>query len=150
MWEKFLSNPILLALVAATCYGIGSPIMKIAGQNGASANGILFMYGVGALIFSLGTARASPIVYGSNYGLIFSLLVGFMMAVAFRCLGQAFSLKTGYITVVGGLVATYPMLASLIEIFLMGQAKHFNIGLAIGGVSMIIGGCFMLILCTKS
>lgn len=42
------NSPVLLALCAALLYGIGGPIMKVASGNGATANGLLLMYGVGA------------------------------------------------------------------------------------------------------
>lgn len=149
MFEKLWQSPVLLGIAAALLYGVGGPVMKIAGQSGASANGILLMYGLGAVVVALGTSGSNAIAYATPQGFVAAVGVGLMFGLAFKCIAQAFSLPGGLITVVLGVTASYPLFSSIIELTMMGQAKNVNVGYAVFGVLLVISGGYLLSLCVR-
>lgn len=144
------NSPVLLALCAALLYGIGGPIMKVASNNGATANGLLLMYGVGAALVAVVHLRSEPVLFTSGRGFLLALTVGVVFGLAFRCIALAFGLAGGLLTVVLGLTALYPLVGSGIEMAFMGAAQKVNVLQALSGVSLAILGGFLLSTCTKT
>lgn len=142
MFSAFWSSPIALALTAALCYGIASPIMKVGMVHGGiSPNAMLFAYGVGALVVSIAWWKIgdAPIIIGTNGGVTAMAAVGLLLAIAFVGVIRAFSLPTGSVTVVMTLVAAYPILSSTLEILFM-DAKVRPVQAFAGCVLVIAGG----------
>lgn len=142
MFSVFWSSPIALALAAAFCYGISSPIMKVGMmQGGVSSNAMLFAYGVGALMISLIWWKfgGASIASGTNGGIAAMAVVGLLLGIAFVGLARALALPTSSITVVMTLVATYPILSSAIEILFM-DTKVRPVQALIGCILVIAGG----------
>ncbi len=142
MFSAFWSSPIALALTAALCYGVGSPIMKVGMvHGGVSPNAMLFAYGVGALVVSLAWWKIgdASITIGTNGGVVAMATVGLLLGIAFVGVTRAFSLPTGSVTVVMTLVAAYPVLSSVLEIFFM-DAKVRPVQALAGCVLVIAGG----------
>jgi drug/metabolite transporter (DMT)-like permease len=143
MFSTFWSSPVALAIVAALCYGIGSPIMKIGMEHGGvSSNAMLFAYGIGALVVSFIWWKVGdgPIEIGTNaVGVMSMIAVGLLLGIAFVGVTRAFALPTGSVTMVMTLVAAYPVLSSAIEIVFM-DAKVRPVQALAGCVLVIVGG----------
>jgi len=132
----------MLALTASICYGIMSPTMKIAMQNGATPNAMLLVYGIGALITSLiwwksGVGLITTSI--SGVGIITMAVVAVCTGIAFVSITTAFALPNSSVTVVMSIVATYPVLSAAIEIIFM-DAKLNPVQAFVGCVLVVVGG----------
>jgi uncharacterized membrane protein len=138
----FWSSPVLLALGVALLYGTGTPIMK-AGMvfGGVTPNGMLIAYGVGAVVVGVAwnISAGAEVSFGTTRGIVSAVAVGLMLGIAFVFMTRAFSLPTGAVTVVATLVATYPVLASVIEIVFM-DAKIRPVQALLGCILVVAGG----------
>ncbi len=135
-------SPIALALVAAFCYGIGGPIMKVGMQHGVTPNAMLLVYGIGTLTVSFIWQRTGGGVIQIGAGVLgvsTMAVVGLVSALAFVAITRAFALPTGSVTVVMSIVAVYPVFSSIIEMLLM-NAKVRPIQALAGCVMVVIGG----------
>lgn len=134
-----LNSPVLLAIVAAFCYGIGGPLMKLAGQNGATPNGLAFTYALGAAIFAVNWTGQTTL-FNSPLGAWLGLAMGILFGLAFRALALAFTLPTGYISVVLVAAAAYPLISSAIGLTFLGEAgKVFLPRLLVGSFATVVG-----------
>jgi len=142
MFSSIWSSPIALALVAAFCYGIGSPVMKIGIQHGATPNAMLLAYGIGTLATSFIWCRffgGSIAVGNFGIGITTLIAVGLLAGIAFVGISVAYALPNGSVTIVTTITATYPILSSAIEIFFM-DAKVRPIQALTGCILVIVGG----------
>ena len=143
MLNTIWSSPIILALIAALCYGISSPVMKIGMvYGGASPNAMLVAYGLGALLIGVlwWKIGSESISIGTNsIGILALIAVGLLLGTAFVSIIRAFTLPMGSVTLVMTLVAAYPVLSSAIEIFFM-NARIRPAQALLGCVLVIAGG----------
>lgn len=137
--QTVLNSPVLLAIIAAICYGVGGPLMKLAGQHGATPNGLAFMYALGAALFAVNWT-SQTVLFSSVRGVWFALAMGVLFGLAFRTISLAFTLPTGYISIVLVAAAAYPLISSVIGLTLLGEAdKVLLTRLVIGSLLTILG-----------
>lgn len=143
MIEKLVSSPVLLALLAASMYGLGGPVMKMAGNAGATPNGLALGYALGALLV-LSNWSGPTTLFTSPYAAALAALWGLMMGIAMRAVGQAFALPTGYISLVVTITAAYPLISTACGLIFFDEAARVVLGRMIIGSMMVVGGVYLV------
>lgn len=141
MIDKILGSPVVLSLIAAILYGFGGPVMKYAGLAGATPNGLALMYGVGLIIMSFNLGGKATF-FTTPTGAVLGLLVGLMFGLAFRAIARAFTLPTGYVSVVLLITAAYPVISCLYGLLFMGESQHVLLGRLIIGTGLVVSGVY--------
>ena len=140
-----IDKAILWAMIAALCYGFGSPFWKAATTNGASTAGIILVYGLSG--FAICWLTGQTTLFGSPKGFIYAGTCGILFGMALFACGKAVSMPTGYISLISAIVASYPLISTATSLVFLGEAKNFNlVPLLIGSVLTVTG----LIIITNS
>ena len=141
--QTILNSPIILAIIAAICYGLGGPLMKMANQAGATPSGLGLMYAIGAAIACL-NPKGQTVLFTNSRAILPSMMLGLLFGLAFRALARAITLPTGQMSIVLVIASTYPLLSSAIGLSFFGEASRVILPkLAIGSL-LIVGGVILV------
>ena len=143
MLERIVSSPVLLALIAALFYGLGGPVMKSAGIAGATPSGLAFMYALGAAVVAVNWTGQTTL-FSSSKAAILALLMGLMFGLAFRALAHAFTLPTGYLSIVLVISASYPLVSSVCGLIFFDEASRMILPRIILGSLFVVGGVYLV------
>ncbi len=146
--NNLLASPIALAGFAALCYGIGGPLMKHASNTGASLPTLGIAYALGLLIATAAATYAydmkSGALLGTPAGMKWASLAGLVFGISYVALIKAFELPDGHLSIIGIIIASYPILSSGIAILVLGEASRVNLWYIIPGTLLTVAGVVLV------
>lgn len=141
--QAIMNSPVILAIVAAICYGLGGPLMKIAGQSGATPSGLCLMYALGVAMVCV-NVKGPTLLFQSPRAILPAIAMGLLCGLASRAITRAVTLPSGQISVVLVISSCYPLLSSAIGLSFLGEASRVVLPkLAIGSL-LIVGGVILV------
>lgn len=148
MIQTILNSAVCLSLIAAICYGISGPLMRIASQAGATPYGLALCTAIGMALVSINWTSPT-ILFTSNRAIGLAILIGIILGVAFRAVSQAFSLPTGYVSLICIIMALHPLISSFIGLCFMDEASKVILPKMIFGSLLVVGGIILVVTSVK-
>ncbi len=146
--NNLLASPIALAAIVAICYGIGGPMTKYAINMGASLPALGIAYALGLLVATAGATYLygvkPDVMLGSATGIKWAGLAGLVFGTAYVLIIKAFELPDGHLSIVGIVIASYPILTTGIALYFLGEASKVNLWYIIPGTLLTVGGVILV------
>lgn len=142
-----MTNPVLLSLLAALCYGLSAPAAKLGFNRGMHADGFLLPYGAGLLIFScISMSKYGGIttLYPNWQTLMYGLLAGGMCAVGFKMSGTALAAPGVSVSVLQVLIATYPLASIAVSVPLFREYETVTMWKLTLGTVLVLAGAALV------
>lgn len=142
-----MDKSILYALIAAICYGLGSPFFKMASNNGASGAGVSLMYGIAATLLCYFGGQTT--FFGTGKGFAFASMTGLAFGIALFMVSKAVAMPTGYVSLIGVIVAAYPLISTAIGLVFLSEADKFKLTPLLIGSALVVAGLALITMSAK-
>lgn len=140
---NFLHTSLGCAIIATFLYGINAPVMKAAGNAGASPSGMALIYGIGSIIVAIMMKGNSP-MFQSTSSIILSIPIGFICGFAFLFVGNAFNLPGGNVGIITTLIAAHCIVATIGSAIFMGELAKIHLLRFVSGTILILLGVYVV------
>jgi hypothetical protein len=131
--------------MTALIYAVATPVMRTAGNAGATLTG--FCLGYALPLFIAGVLYrpfdGMPSV-GSGKSFLLALVAGALFTIGYLMSGRAFSFNAGHGSIVGTIIASFPVLSTPLCLIVLGEADKVRTPWVIVGTFLTVAGVVVI------